>query len=106
VSNQHDQDRDTIAEAYTPREGDVIERGRTRIVVGHPTMFGGFFVTAYWRSWFNGRWTRIWSDVYEMDVPEFAALVNHMGWRLLPRSQEPPPGKPDDPTPKKSPCVR
>ena len=88
---------------YTPREGDVIERGRWRVVAN--TIDGStMHYTSYKRAWLTGHWWAI-KDDWAHRV-QFAALVNHMGWRLLPRSQEPIPGKPDDPTPKKSTCVR
>jgi len=74
---------------YTPREGDVIERGRRRIVAkGKSPMFDLFYVSEYHRSWFDGEWIRLYGSASDMSTHEFAALVNHMGWRLLPRANE------------------
>lgn len=69
---------------YQPKEGDVIERGRERWVVRwHAEACGGeMYVTGYRRGWFDKVW-REWNRTTYMPS-ELAAMVNHMGWRLLP----------------------
>ena len=85
MSNQHDQDRDRIAEAYTPREGDVIERGRWRwvLVIDSREYDGHMRARRFVRSLITGTWRECGSDLATASY--WSALVNHMGWRLLPR---------------------
>lgn len=63
---------------YEPKEGDVIERGRQRIVnrwhdghMMHCTRYVRGMLTGYWRE---DRQLQVWTH-------ELAAMVNHMGWR-------------------------
>lgn len=71
---------------YTPREGDVIERGRTRYVAIRAGDEDVIF-NVYHR-WPLCSWGKVEASPERMLTPEFAALVNHMGWRLLPRGGE------------------
>jgi len=76
---------------YTPREGDVIERGDERFVLvldmsehdGH-IRSRRFTRRKRWGKY--GPWTEHGRG--EGTPAYWAALVNHMGWRLLPRGNE------------------
>lgn len=69
---------------YQPKEGDVIECKRHRIVIGNKGLFGCYFIKHYRRCWLTGKWGRHWIfNDYERGGSELAAMVNHMGWRVL-----------------------
>lgn len=66
---------------YEPKEGDVIERGRERIVnrwtdddTMHCTRYVRGILTGYWKE----------DRMLTKCRTELAAMVNHMGWRVLP----------------------
>lgn len=70
---------------YEPKQGDVIERGRERLIVGAPAIFHDRFVVSYRRSRFSDQWKPVaYEPRTRIDVAELAAMVNHMGWRVLP----------------------
>lgn len=78
---------------YTPREGDVIERGDERwVFVWASTKHNGhidarkFTRRSRWGK--PGEWQETGRD--DQMASYWAALVNHMGWRLLPRGDEAP----------------
>jgi hypothetical protein len=73
----------TTPAPYAPREGDVIERGRSRYVVVRAG--ADDVVCAQYTRWPFCGWGRDPATPDRMMLSEFAALVNHMGWRLLPR---------------------
>lgn len=66
---------------YTPRPGDVIQRGRVRICRG-----AGNMNPKYVRFIFSGIWERV--DLVEGDASWFYLAVTRDGWELIYRQQE------------------
>lgn len=74
---------DSLAVTYTPREGDVIENPQALLrlqIAGQ----GDGTVYAHMLRRDDGKWVHD-TAVPPMTVQTWHTLVNHMGWRLLPR---------------------
>ncbi len=73
---------------YQPRAGDVIERGRERlVVVCGPDSDGDLDVDRYRRGRWSLQWNRVYNDRWFQPV-EISVFVSCMGWRLVARAAQ------------------